>query len=76
MCHRINIGAIAKVCDTDVFSVEQIYKEIIAQLIYQIKKGKNFRLSLKIGRLATRNNEINWKSFNETAQDTKSRGDA
>jgi len=61
------------VCDTNLISVEMIYKEIICQLIYQIKKGKNFRLSLKIGRLATRNNEINWKSFSDEG---KSRGDA
>ena len=48
---------------------------MVAQLIHQIKKGKNFRLSLKIGRLATRNNEINWKSFNDNAA-PNARGDA
>lgn len=74
MAHRINQAAIAKVCDTNVYSVESIYKEIILQLIHQIKKGKNIRLSLKIGRLATRNNEINWKSFSEG--DADKRGDA
>ena len=70
------MASIAKVCDTDIHSIEMIFKEIISQLIHQITKGKNFRLSLKIGRLASRNNEINWKSFNDEGKcrnDTESR---
>ena len=65
MLNRINFSSIAKVCDTDVYTIEQIYKEIMAQLIHHIKNGSNIRLMFKIGRLATRNGEINWKSLQE-----------
>ena len=63
--NHINMASIAKVCDTDVLSVQNIYNEIIAQLKSKLKKGQNIRLLFKFGRLATRNGEINWRQFNE-----------
>ena len=59
--NHINMASIAKVCDTDVFTVQQVFSEIVAQLRSKIKKGCNLRLLFKFGRLATRNGEINWR---------------
>ena len=37
----LNWGSIAKVCATDSASVEQVYKEMIAQLKDHVKRGVN-----------------------------------
>ena len=66
LLNRINLASIAKVCDTDVYTIEQIYKEILAQLVWHIRNGSPVRLTFKVGRLATRNGEINWKSLKES----------
>ena len=60
---HINMSAVAKVCGTDILTVQSILKEIIAQLVYQLKKGNNVRLVLKIGKLISRGGELQWKSF-------------
>jgi hypothetical protein len=39
-----------------------VYHEILAQLIHQLKIGKAVRFAFKIGRLASRNGELSWKS--------------
>lgn len=41
---HLNLVSIAKVCSTDVLTVEHILKEIVAQMVHQVKKGNNLRL--------------------------------
>jgi hypothetical protein len=52
------MASVARVCDTDIISVEMIVKEIAAQIKYQIQSGKNVRLMFKIGKLVTRGGEL------------------
>ena len=61
----INLQAIAKVCMTDIPTVDLILREMIAQLRYQIKKGVNVRLFFKIGRLKCQNGVLNWSPYRE-----------
>jgi len=56
----INYASISKVCDTDIYTIEMILKEIIAQLKYQLKKGANIRIMFKVGRFIAKNGEISW----------------
>ena len=63
--HHINSSSVANVCDTDVFSIELIIKEIGAQIVHQLKKGSNLRLLFKIGKLITTAGKLDWRSMNE-----------
>jgi hypothetical protein len=62
--HHINSSSVANVCDTDVFTIELIIKEIGMQIIHQLKKGSNLRLLFKIGKLITRGGKMEWRSMN------------
>lgn len=59
----LNYNSIARVCDTDAKTVEDIVKEIAAQIKYQLKCGSNLKLYLKIGKLCSKNGQIQWQSF-------------
>ena len=59
----INVNSIARDCETDAYTVELILAEIIAQLKYQIKTGTNLKLSLKVGRLTSKNSKVQWHSL-------------
>ena len=61
----LNFADIAKVCQTDVRSIEAVYNEIIEQMMDAIKQGISLRLSLKVGRLEVRNGEISWKQYSD-----------
>ena len=67
--HHINSSSVANVCDTDVFTIELIIKEIGAQIIHQLKKGSNLRLIFKIGKLITRNGRLEWRSMKEESRE-------
>lgn len=56
------MASIAKVCDTDILTIENILKEIIIQLKLAIKKGCNIRLMFKVGKLIIKNGVISWKN--------------
>ena len=56
-------------CDTDVFSIELIIKEIGAQMIHQLKKGANLRLVFKVGKLITRAGRLDWRSISDEGRD-------
>jgi len=62
---HINFASVAKVCETDIVTVEMVMKEIVAQIQYQLKKGSNLRLMFKIGKLISKHGEITWKTFRE-----------
>lgn len=66
---RINLASIAKVCDTDVVTIEMILKEIVTQLKEFIKKGQNVRLMFKFGILIVKNGELNWKPISDANDD-------
>ena len=74
---HINLASIAKVCDTELLTIEMVLKEIVAQIKEHIKKGNNLRLLFKVGKLITCGSEIKWKSFKEEntkkVHDTESR---
>ena len=72
---HINLAAIAKVCDTDVISIEQILREIVAQVKDHLKNGCNVRLMMKIGKLVSRNGCLHWKSNHEPEMDAQKGGD-
>jgi len=57
------LTAIAKVCETDILTIENILKEIIIQLKLAIQKGLNIRLMFKVGKLIIKNGAISWKNF-------------
>lgn len=59
------MASVAKVCDTDILSIELVLKEIVAQLKHQLSKGSNLRIMFKIGKLISRGGELSWKSFRE-----------
>ena len=61
----LNFSQVAKVCQTDARSVEAIYYEIVEQLLAAVKKGVGVRLSLKVGRLEVRNDQIIWKQYSD-----------
>lgn len=44
-------------------------------MIHHIKNGSAIRLMFKIGRLATRNGEINWKSLVEMEDKNQNKDD-
>jgi hypothetical protein len=56
------LTAIAKVCETDILTIENILKEIIIQLKLAIQKGLNIRLMFKVGKLIIKNGAISWKN--------------
>lgn len=58
----MNLTAIAKVCETDILTIENILKEIIIQLKLAIQKGLNIRLMFKVGKLIIKNGAISWKN--------------
>ena len=58
----MNLTAIAKVCKTDILTIENILKEIIIQLKLAIQKGLNIRLMFKVGKLIIKNGAISWKN--------------
>ena len=62
---HINLASIAKVCDTDILTIELVMKEIVAQIKYQLQKGSSLRLMFKIGKLISKGGELSWKSFIE-----------
>jgi hypothetical protein len=68
----LNLASIAKVCDTDILTIESIFKEIIIQLKLAIQKGYNIRLMFKVGKLLIKNGTISWKNNLEDGLDTKS----
>ena len=68
----MNLAAIAKVCDTDIWTIDIILKEIIIQLKLAIKKSLNIRLMFKVGKLIIKNGNISWKNVSEDRVDTKS----
>ena len=68
----MNLAAIAKVCDTDILTIDNILKEIIIQLKLAIKKSLNIRLMFKVGKLIIKNGNISWKNVSEDRVDTKS----
>ena len=74
---HLNFASIAKVCDTEILTIETIIKEIGAQIRDHLKMGKSLRLTFKVGKLISRGGEIKWKSFREDNQrkvnDTESR---
>jgi hypothetical protein len=57
------LAAIAKVCDTDILTIENILKEIIIQLKLAIQKSYNIRLMFKVGKLIIKNGTISWKNL-------------
>jgi len=57
------LTAIAKVCETDILTIENILKEIIIQLKLAIQGGLNIRLMFKVGKLIIKNGAISWKNF-------------
>ena len=62
---HLNLGSIAKVCDTEIFTIELILKEIVSQIREQIKLRNNLRLMFKVGKLISQAGELRWKSFRE-----------
>ena len=64
---RISLGSIAKVCESDVATIDLVFKEIIAQLKEMLQKGMNVRLMFKIGRFVVKNGEVSWLPINEDA---------
>jgi len=68
---HFNLASIAKVCDTDIFSVELILREIVAQLRHHLQKGCSVRLLMKVGNLISRNGELHWKSLGGDESKTK-----
>ena len=54
----INLNSIARVCETDAYTIDLIVGEIVAQLKHQIKIGANLRLFLKIGHISAKNSSI------------------
>ena len=59
----INFNSIARACETDAFTIEQIVSEMVAQIKFQIKNGGNLKLYLKIGRLSAKNSNVLWNSL-------------
>ena len=54
-------SAVAKVCETDISTVEHMYQEFLSQLKNELKSGSSIRLAMKIGQLQFKNGqEINW----------------
>lgn len=68
---KLKFASIAKVCQTDLASVEAIYKEMIAQIHDAIKKSVNLRISFRVGRLVIHNQEISWKQFSDDDNQVK-----
>lgn len=58
---HINFGSIAKVCETDLVSVDIILKEIVAQLKHQVRSGASVKLDFKVGTLTSNSGMIKWK---------------
>ena len=52
----------ARVCSTDAATVEKIYNEILAQLKRQLQQRNHVRMTFKVGRLLSKNGELQWKS--------------
>ena len=65
------MASISRVCSTDIVTVEMILKEIVAQLRHQLKKGNKIRMMFKIGKLISQNGQLNWTSFREGDQMSK-----
>jgi len=60
----LNYASIAKVCDTDILTIQLLVKEIVAQMKHQLKAGAALRLQFKVGKLLSRAGQLEWRSFN------------
>jgi hypothetical protein len=70
---HLNPASIAKVCYTDLMSLDLVVKEILAQLKDHIKKGANLRVLFKVGKLVSKGGQLTFKSLGESNGDTHSR---
>lgn len=51
---HLNLQSVAKVCYTDLMTVDLVVKEMIAQIKQNLKYGANLRILFKVGKLISR----------------------